>query len=85
MKKESITRTKEQEKRIINYIISSGYKNISQFAQDVGMERQNVWARIKGKTDPDIRMLLKWAKVLHSSIDQLIQLFYPAEWNQYKG
>ena len=85
MKKESITRTKEQEQRIVNYIISSGYKNISQFAQAVGMERQNVWARIKGKTDPDIRMLLRWSTVLSCSIDQLIQLFYPTEWNQYKG
>lgn len=85
MQKEKITRTKAQEYAIINYIQSKGFDNISQFAQAVGMERQNVWARIKGKTDPDIRMLMRWAIVLDADIDELIALFYPSEWQEYKG
>lgn len=83
MRKEKITRTKAQEYAIINYIQGKGFDNISQFAQAVGMERQNVWARIKGKTDPDIRMLMRWAYILNADIDELIALFYPYEWQEY--
>ena len=85
MRKEKITRTKNQETAIVNYILSKGFKNISQFAIAVNMERQNVWCRIKGKTDPDIRMLLGWANVLDADIDELIALFYPSEWQTYKS
>lgn len=85
MRKESITRTKEQEIKIVEFILSHGFSNISQFAVAVGMERQNVWARIKGRTDPDIRMLLKWALVLNCDIDYLVALFYPDEWNEYNS
>lgn len=85
MRKEKITRTKDQETAIVNYILGKGFKNISQFAIAVNMERQNVWCRIKGKTDPDIRMLLGWATVLDADIDELIALFYPSEWQTYKS
>ena len=83
MRKEKITRTKEQEKAITNYIIGKGFKNIAQFAQAAGMDRQNVWARVKGRTDPDIRMLMKWAAILKADVDELIALFYPSEWQEY--
>ena len=83
MKKESITRTKEQEKQIVEFIKSHGFKNISQFSEAVKMDRQNVWARIKGKTDPDIRKMMVWSKALECKIDDLIALFYPAEWADY--
>ena len=85
MKKGNITRTKDQELAIIDFIKEKGFKNIAQFGSAIGMERQNVWARIKGKTDPDIRMLMRWAKVLHCDIDSLIALFYPDEWTTYKS
>lgn len=83
MRKEKITRTKEQEKAITNYIICKGFKNIAQFAQAAGMDRQNVWARVKGRTDPDIRMLMKWATILKADVTELIALFYPSEWQEY--
>ena len=83
MKKEKITRTKEQETQIIEYIKSKGFKNITEFANAVRMPRQNVWARIKGRTDPDIRMLLRWASVLKCDVDILVSLFYPNEWQTY--
>ena len=83
MKKESITRTKQQEKQIVEFIKSHGFKNISQFSESVGMDRQNVWARIKGKTDPDIKKLMIWSKALSCKIDDLIALFYPTEWANY--
>jgi transcriptional regulator with XRE-family HTH domain len=85
MQKEKITRTKEQEAKIIEFIIDCGFDNIAQFGKAIGMERQNVWARIKGKTDPDVRMLLKWAVVLGCQIDDLIALFYPSEWKEYNS
>lgn len=84
MRKESITRTKDQEKAIVNFILSKGFKNISRFASAVGMERQNVWARIKGKTNPDITMLMFWAITLDCEVDNLIALFYPSEWECYR-
>lgn len=85
MRKENIIRTEEQTNNIVSYIKSKGFSNISRFAQAVGMDRQNVWARIKGKTNPDIRMLLKWSATLDSEIDELIALFYPDEWKEYKS
>ena len=85
MKKENVTRTKDQEQAIVDFIKGHGFKNIAQFASNVGMERQNVWSRIKGKTDPDIRKLLKWAGVLNCDIDDLIALFYPHDWEQYNS
>lgn len=84
MKKENVTRTKDQEQAIVDYIISKGFKNISQFASNIGMERQNVWSRIKGRTDPDIRMLLRWAGILNCDVAELIALFYPNEWGNYR-
>lgn len=83
MRKESITRTKEQEQAIVDYIIECGFNNVAEFSKAVEMDRQNVWARIKGRTNPDIRMLFKWAKVLYCDIDKLLQLFYPNEWEEY--
>lgn len=85
MQKEKITRTKEQEAKIIEFIIDCGFDNIAQFGKAIGMERQNIWARIKGKTDPDVRMLMKWAVVLGCQIDDLIALFYPSEWKEYNS
>lgn len=85
MQKTRMTRTKEQEIVIVNFIINHGFDNIAQFGRTVGMERQNVWARIKGRTDPDIRMLLKWAVVLGCQVDDLIALFYPSEWKEYNS
>lgn len=83
MQKEKIKRTKEQEKEIVDLIKRYGFDNVSQFAKAVGMDRQNVWARIKGRTDPDIRMILKWAKVLGCSFDLLVMYFYPDEYKDY--
>ena len=85
MRKENITRTKEQENQIIEFIKYKGFQNVTEFANAVGMPRQNVWARIKGRTDPDIRMLLRWASVLKCDIKILVSLFYPAEWEQYNN
>lgn len=85
MQKDKITRTKEQEDKIIDFIFDCGFDNIAQFGKAVGMERQNVWARIKGRTDPDIRMLLKWAIVLGCQVDDLIALFYPYDWQHYNS
>lgn len=83
MRKENITRTKVQETAIVDFITNHGYANISLFAKAVGMERQNVWARIKGKTNPDITMLLRWAKILNADIVDMIRLFYPDDYEEY--
>lgn len=48
------------------------------------MERQNLSARILGKCNPDIKMLLKWAAVLKCDVLELIELFYAGEYQQYK-
>lgn len=48
------------------------------------MERQNLSARILGKCNPDIRMLLKWAAVLKCDVLELIELFYTEEYQRYK-
>lgn len=85
MRRESITRTKAQEQVIVDFILSHGFRNISDFSKNVNMERQNVWARIKGKTDPEIRLLLKWSSVLKCDITDLIALFYPEEYTEYKN
>ncbi len=85
MKKESITRTKKQEQEIVDFILSRGFRNIAEFGKCVNMERQNVWARIKGRTDPEIRLLLKWSIVLRCDATKLIALFYPDAWEQYEN
>lgn len=48
------------------------------------MERQNMSARIRGKCNPDIILLLKWAVILRCDIVELIELFYPEEYQRYK-
>lgn len=84
MQKEKITRTEEQKTAIKQFITSHGFKNTAEFARAVNMERQNLSARILGKCNPDIRMLLKWAAVLKCDVLELIELFYTEEYRQYK-
>lgn len=84
MQKEKINRTEEQIEDIKKFIISHGFKNMSDFSKAVEMERQNMSARILGKCNPDIRMLLKWAAVLKCDVLELIELFYTEEYQQYK-
>ena len=83
MQKEKITRTEEQINDIKNFILNRGFKSISDFAKSVDMERQNLSQRIRGKCNPDIKMLLKWAIVLQCDITELINLFYSEEYMEY--
>ena len=83
MQKEKITRTEEQIDEIKNFIFNHGFKSMSNFGKAVGMERQNLSQRIRGKCNPDIKMLLKWATVLTCDITELIRLFYPEEYGEY--
>lgn len=85
MHKERVTRTEEQIDEIKKFILNHGFKNMSDFGKAVGMERQNLSQRIRGKCNPDIKMLLKWATVLKCDITELIRLFYPEEYNMYIG
>lgn len=84
MQKEKIKRTEAQINKIKMFIISHGFKNMSDFSKAVGMERQNVSARIRGKCNPDIILLLKWAVVLRCNIVELIELFYSEEYQEYE-
>ena len=84
MQKEKITRTEEQINDIKNFIIAHGFKNMTDFGKAIGMERQNLSWRIRGKCDPNIKMLLKWATVLKCDVTELIKLFFPNEWDIYK-
>lgn len=83
MRKEKVTRTEEEVKKINKFIVAHGFKDMTEFAKAVGMERQNVWCRIRGRTDPNIRMLMKWAIVLNCDITELLELFYPREYGEY--
>ena len=83
MQKEKITRTEYQINNIKNFILNHGFSNMSDFAKSVDMERQNLSQRIRGKCNPDIKMLLKWAIVLQCDITELIRLFYPEEYMEY--
>ena len=83
MQNEKITRTEEQIDDIKNFILNHGFKSMSDFGKAVGMERQNLSQRIRGKCNPDIKMLLKWATVLKSDITELLRLFYPEEYGEY--
>lgn len=85
MQKEKITRTEVEINNIKNFIISHGFKNISDFGEAVGMQRQNVSQRIRGKCNPDVKTLLKWAMVIQCDITELIELFYPKEYSNYMG
>ena len=83
MQKEKITRTEEQIDDIKNFILNHGFKSMSDFGKAVGMERQNLSQRIRGKCNPDIKMLLVWASVLKCDITELIRLFYLEEYMEY--
>ena len=83
MRKEKITRTEDQINNIKNFILNHGFSNMSYFAKSVDMEIQNLSQRIRGKCNPDIKMLLKWAIVLQCDITELIRLFYPEEYMEY--
>ena len=83
MRKEKITRTEDQINNIKNFILNHGFSNMSDFAKSFDMERQNLSQRIRGKCNPDIKMLLKWAIVLQCDITELINLFYSEEYMEY--
>ena len=83
MRKEKITRTEDQINNIKNFILNHDFSNMSDFAKSVDMERQNLSQRIRGKCNPDIKMLLKWAIVLQCDITELINLFYSEEYMEY--
>lgn len=83
MQKEKITRTEEEIEYIKSFIINHGFTTMTEFANAIGMERQNLSQRIRGKCNPDIKMLLKWAIVLHCDVMELIRMFYPEEYIEY--
>lgn len=83
MRKEKIKRTEKEIKNIKDFILNHGFSSMTEFANAIGMERQNLSQRIRGKCNPDIRMLLKWATVLHCDILDLIELFYAEEYKAY--
>ena len=83
MRKEKITRTEDQINNIKNFILNHGFSNMSDFAKSIDMERQNLSQRIRGKCNPDIKTLLKWAIVLQCDITELINLFYSEEYMEY--
>lgn len=84
MKAEKITRTPEQEQMIVDYIKKKGYKNVTSFAESVGLQRQNLWGMIKGRTAPGVLIILRMSNKLRCSTDRVIKLFYPNEYEQYK-
>ena len=84
MKKEKIVRTEADVTAIKEFMTAHGFETLAAFGKAVGMERQNVWMRVVGRTDPDIRMLLKWSVVLECEIEDLIRLFYPNEYSEYE-
>lgn len=67
-----------KEKRI-DFILSRGFKNISQFSAAVNDSPSNVAKVLSGKQMPEIEKLFKWADVLQASVMQLLMLFYPDE------
>ena len=67
-----------KEKRI-DFILSRGFKNISQFSIAVNDSPSNVTKVLSGKQRPEIDKLFKWADVLQVDIIQLLMLFYPDE------
>ena len=67
-----------KEKRI-DFILSRGFKNISQFSIAVNDYPSNVTKLLSGKQRPEIEKLFKWADVLQVDIIQLLMLFYPDE------
>lgn len=83
MNKESRTMTPERKQAIENYIKSHGFKSINAFAKALGTGRQNIWTATSGRQNLNIETLLKWARVLKCPVDDLIALFYPAEWEMY--
>ena len=83
MQKEKIIRTEEEIEYIKSFIINHGFTTMTEFAKAIGMKRQNLSQRIRGKCNPDIRMLLKWAIVLHCDVMELIRIFYPEEYKIY--
>lgn len=83
MKEESRTMTPERKQAIEDYIKNHGFKSINAFAKTLGTDRQNIWKATSGKQNLSIESLLKWAKVLRCPVDDLIALFYPAEWKMY--
>lgn len=75
--------TPERKQAIENYIKSHGFKSINAFAKALGTDRQNIWKATSGIQNLTIETLLKWAKTLKCPVDDLIQLFYPTEWEMY--
>lgn len=83
MRKEKITRTEEEIKDIKCFIQNHGFKTLTEFADSIGMQKQNLSQRIRGKCNPDIRMLLKWASTLNCEVIELVKLFYSEEYKVY--
>ena len=67
-----------KEKRI-DFILSRGFKNISQFSIAVNDNPSNVTKVLSGKQRKKKKKLFKWADVLQVDIIQLLMLFYPDE------
>ena len=57
MQKEKITRTEEEIKNIKDFIINHGFSTMTEFANTIDTQKQNLSQRIRGKCNPDIRML----------------------------
>lgn len=74
---ESVIKTKEED--ILKLIKSRGFNSVRAFALSMGMNDANVWRNIRGVQPLEIVVAFRYARALHTPIDEILKLFRPEE------
>lgn len=69
--------------KTIDFILKSGFSNISEFAKAVNEDPTNTFKVLHGKQKPNIDKCFKYANALNCSIDQVLMLFYTDQFNEH--
>lgn len=59
-----------------------GYKNMSHFANTMGISRANLWDRLHGMYSVSVPFLYKIAECLGCAFDDALKVFYPSIYSE---
>lgn len=61
------------------------FKSVAAAAKAAGLARQNLHKMLNGKEKPGVVVLLRLSQAWEMSLPELVKIFYPEEYEQYKG
>lgn len=75
-----------RQEKFINLLKSHGYKSLSSFCNDHGLQQSNFNKRLKYEgLSVDVKTMFQLANALKEPIEVMIEIFYPDEFQENRN